>query len=119
MLKALAIFVHGGNNEPLIVELDNELCIGRDDPSPDHAPPPDVDLSPYQAKQKGVSRRHVVIRRQGDVVSVVDLGSPNKTYVNGELVIRGQPRPLHHGDELRLGLLVMYVYFHRENPHVR
>ena len=114
MFKELVVYVHESNNEPLIVELENELVIGRSDPNSDDTPPPDLDLSPYQAKEKGVSRRHAVIRRQSNAASVVDLDSANKTYVNGERLIMHQPHTLHHGDELRLGLLVMNVYFRRE-----
>jgi pSer/pThr/pTyr-binding forkhead associated (FHA) protein len=48
-----------------------------------------------------ISRHHCLIRVSKDEVLVVDLGSSNGTYVNGQRV-RSQA-PLHSGDELRLG----------------
>ena len=44
----------------------------------------------------GLSRRHASIRRNGDGVTIADLGSQNGTWVNNER-IEG-PRTLRHGD---------------------
>lgn len=53
-------------------------------------------------KDKGLSRVHASINRSDDTVWVLDEGSTNGTYVNGEAV---SPRgtPLHDGDEITLG----------------
>ena len=48
-----------------------------------------------------VSRHHVWVRRIGDSVEVIDLGSANGTYVNGTRV-RALTR-LQDGDVLRIG----------------
>lgn len=48
----------------------------------------------------GVSRRHAEIRREGDDVVLVDLGSTNGTTVNGRAVERVRLTP---GDTIRLG----------------
>jgi hypothetical protein len=48
----------------------------------------------------GVSRRHAEIRREGDDVVLVDLGSTNGTTVNGRTVERVRLSP---GDRIELG----------------
>jgi signal transduction histidine kinase len=51
-----------------------------------------------------VSRRHAELRQEEDAFRVVDLGSANGTYVNGQLVDQAL---LHTGDRLQLGQTVM------------
>lgn len=72
---------------------------------------PDIDLSPYDAFDRGVSRQHAVLRRQNDTVVVVDLNSANSTFLNGQRLVPDQPRILRDGDELRFGQLVLRVTF--------
>ena len=72
---------------------------------------PDVDLAPYGAAEQGVSRRHAVIRRGEDTLTLVDLGSTNGTHLNGQRLIPHQPRVLRDGDEVRLGKLVFHIFF--------
>lgn len=52
----------------------------------------------------GVSRKHARITRVGPALSLVDLGSKNGTYVNGE---RADVAALHHGDRIQLGPVVL------------
>ncbi len=47
------------------------------------------------------STRHARIERHGSVLVVEDLGSTNGTYLNEEPL--DGPRPLHHGDRIRIG----------------
>ena len=47
------------------------------------------------------STRHARIERQGSVLVLEDLGSTNGTYLNEEPL--DGPRPLHHGDSIRIG----------------
>jgi hypothetical protein len=72
---------------------------------------PDVDLTPYGALEKGVSRIHAAIVRSEDTLTLVDLGSVNGTHLNGQRLIPDQPRVLRDGDEIRLGRLVAHVFF--------
>ncbi|NLF75923.1 MAG: FHA domain-containing protein, partial [Chloroflexi bacterium] len=72
-------------------------------------------LSPYDALEKGVSRRHMMVSREHDTVAVMDLGSANSTYLNGQRLLPSEPRILRDNDELRLGRLVIRVTFAREN----
>lgn len=48
----------------------------------------------------GVSRQHAEVRREGDDVVIVDLGSTNGTSVNGRVVERARLTP---GDRIELG----------------
>jgi len=51
-----------------------------------------------------VSRRHAELRQEDEAYRIVDLGSANGTYVNGQLTDQGL---LHSGDRLQLGQTVM------------
>ncbi len=86
------------------------VVLGRLDKSSPKAP--DLDLGPYDAFNKGVSRLHAaIIREDGEALAIVDLGSVNHTYLNGEQLVAHKPRLLRDGDEIRLGALVLKVYF--------
>ncbi len=54
-----------------------------------------------------VSRHHCLIRFQGGEVLLVDLGSANGSFVNGQRV-RSQA-PLKHGDEITVGELTLVL----------
>ena len=64
---------------------------------------PEIDLSPFNAYEKGVSRLHAKIKINGSIITVIDLGSVNGTRVNGKKIAPDQPYPLNHGDILSLG----------------
>lgn len=84
--------------------------LGRFDPG--GSTPPDLDLTPYGAFQRGVSRRHAAIYREEEgILTVVDLGSSNHTFLNGEQLISRESYVLCDGDEVRLGDLILNIYF--------
>ncbi|NDJ53632.1 MAG: FHA domain-containing protein [Chloroflexi bacterium] len=95
--------------DPIVALLSDEFTIGRMDKASGTAP--DLDLGPFNAGERGVSRMHAVLRRGDDVVSIVDLDSSNGTYLNGQRLAAHQPRLLRDGDEIRVGRLVMHIYF--------
>jgi hypothetical protein len=70
---------------------------------------PDVDLSPYQAYDCGVSRLHAILRRLNDRVGIIDIGSSNGTFVNGKRLEGNVEYPLTHGDIITLGKLKIQV----------
>jgi hypothetical protein len=88
-----------------------ELVIGRRDV--DSGVAPALDLHPFSAAEKGVSRRHASIIRRDGALNIVDKGSPNGTFLNGQRLIPNQPRILRDGDDIRLGHLVLHVQFER------
>lgn len=96
-----------GQQEPLQVILEDELTMGRTAGDVEV----DIDLTPYKASEHGVSRRHALLKRQNDTVTVTDLGSSNHTFINGQRIVPNENRILRDGDELRLGRLVMNINF--------
>jgi pSer/pThr/pTyr-binding forkhead associated (FHA) protein len=72
---------------------------------------PDLDLAPFGAAEQGVSRRHAAMRRGEDTLTLVDFGSTNGTYLNGQRLIPNQPRVLRDGDEIRVARLVFHIFF--------
>lgn len=97
-------------NEALLIEVHHYLVLGRAHDDPKIAQP-DVDLLPYGAADKGVSRRHLHLSRDHDTINVTDLGSANHTYLNGQRLTPNEARILRDGDELRLGRLVIRFQF--------
>ncbi len=86
------------------------LMVGRADTERNIMP--DIDLTLFGAHQKGVSRTHMLLRKESSGrVLVRDLNTPNSTYINGEKLAPNLPVLLRHGDVLRLGNLIMLVYF--------
>jgi serine/threonine-protein kinase len=106
-LTASIVFV-GANNQPIsfILNKDSNL-IGRLDSN--RGIIPDIDLTPFDKEGK-VSRRHAIVHRQGETVSLEDLGSTNGSFVNGERLQPKQPRVLNSADELRLGETPLRYY---------
>ncbi len=70
---------------------------------------PDVDLSPYNAYANGVSRLHAVLKLVQEHIVIVDLGSANGTYLNGNRLSPYVETPVAHGDIISLGKLKMQV----------
>jgi hypothetical protein len=99
-----------GTNDSMVLDVSSEMVLGRMH-SEDGVPIPDVDLTPYEAIEKGVSRVHAALTRDEDTVLVSDLSSANGTFLNGQRLMPHEPRILRDNDELRLGRLVIRVAF--------
>jgi hypothetical protein len=95
--------------EPIILQPMKRTVIGRSDAKSGQKP--DLDLTPYGALEKGVSRIHAVISRSEDTLTLTDMGSVNGTHLNGQRLVPDQPRVLRDGDEIRLGKLIAHLYF--------
>ena len=98
-----------GFDKPLVIHVADKLILGRHDI--DTGDSPEIDLEAYGAQEHGVSRRHAAILVEDDALKVMDLGSANATYMNGQKLIAHQARILRDGDELRLGRMVIRVNF--------
>lgn len=96
-------------SEPIVLAPAKRTLVGRYDTSSSQRP--DVDLTPYGALEKGVSRIHAAIERSEDTLTVVDMGSSNGTLLNGQKLVPDQPRVLRDGDEIRFGKLIAHIYF--------
>ena len=88
---------------PLVLQFDETIILGREDETEDGEST--LDLTPFGGNEKGVSRRHAAIRRIKNSVVLVDLGSSNNSYINGQRLASHEPQILIEGDEIRLGNL--------------
>ncbi len=70
---------------------------------------PDVDLSPFDAYAKGVSRLHAALRLENGELSLMDLGSVNGTYINKTKIPPNMYRRVQPGDIISLGKLSIQI----------
>jgi pSer/pThr/pTyr-binding forkhead associated (FHA) protein len=89
------------------LDVRHSLVVGRADPGVDEQP--DLDLSPHQAAEQGVSRRHAELIPTEEALYLVDMDSTNGTWLNGSYLKPGQRRMLSLGDRVELGLLGLVV----------
>ena len=75
---------------------------------------PDIDLTPYQAYEGGVSRLHATIKIKRDEVTITDLGSANGTRINSKKIAAHQPYPLRNEDILSLGKFTAQIFIQRK-----
>jgi pSer/pThr/pTyr-binding forkhead associated (FHA) protein len=107
----IVLHIRGLQKRLSLAEL-GDLVVGRSDPI--NGIYPDLDLAPYGAEQRGVSRHHVRLRYADGELTITDLNSANGTQINGEKIKPHQPRPLKDGDELILGQLAVGIRFMRD-----
>lgn len=100
-----------GGAEALLLKPKSEMIFGRRDPATGAMP--DIDLTPFAGYRMGVSRRHAAIRysEAEQRLDLWDLGSSNGTFLNGTRLPAQKPHKLRDGDEIRLGQMIMRVYF--------
>ena len=100
-----------GDSEPILLKPKLETVFGRRDSSTGSMP--DVDLTPFAGYRMGVSRKHAIVKQSDDVdrLELIDLGSSNGTFLNGARLNPNKPYKLRDGDEVRLGQMIIHVYF--------
>lgn len=110
--SSLAMQVRGAK-QPIIIQLDRpDMVIGRSSSGTDYRP--DIDLAAYDGANLGVSRRHARLRYENSTLTLTDLDSVNRTYINGQRLHPHEVRVLQDGDELRLGQLFIRVAFQHQ-----
>ena len=99
------------NPKPLRVTIagEDELFIGR--ATANSAMSPEIDLSPVNAAEYGVSRMHAAITRRNNQLLIVDLESMNFTHVNGLRLLPNEVRALQDGDEIWFAQLRCQIRF--------
>jgi pSer/pThr/pTyr-binding forkhead associated (FHA) protein len=70
----------------------------------------DIDLSPFQAYEAGVSRHHASLFVGYDAVTLTDLGSTNGTRLNGNTIEAFTPEELNDEDVITLGKLKIQIF---------
>jgi len=71
----------------------------------------DIDLTPYGAMDRGVSRLHAQLELKDNKLWITDLNSTNGTYLNASRIEPFQSMVLHKGDDVILGRLAVQVLF--------
>jgi hypothetical protein len=99
--------------DPLILDITREAVLGRySERSKDQ---PRIDLTQYGGYEKGVSRLHAVLRREGNGLSIEDLGSSNGTFVNSNRLAPYTKYVLKSGDRIKIGQIFVEIYFGRKD----
>ncbi len=103
------MFVIPSSGRRVILDLDDEIRVGRNDSTRDLMP--ELDLTKDRGSDFGVSRLHASIQTSNRGVVLIDLGSTNGTLLNNYRLPPDLPYPLHNGDEIRFGRLLVHVFF--------
>ncbi|RMF82910.1 MAG: FHA domain-containing protein [Chloroflexi bacterium] len=93
----------------ITIDEDDVLTLGRQDPKSNHYP--DIDLSPYGAQERGVSREHATLQLHNAHLYVTDLGSANGTFIGNKQLTPHEPHVLFSGSDLVLGRLTVHILF--------
>ena len=75
---------------------------------------PDIDLSPYQAYEYGVSRLHALIDIMEEMVTITDLGSMNGCKINGKPIQPLSAVPIRSGDYITLGMFKTQILWNKD-----
>lgn len=108
--NGIAVYVEGVTN-PAYTDSGREFVIGRRAGNTSQVAEALLDLSPLGGYGLGISRRHAVIRRTKDGYEVLDLGSVNGSWLNGERLVPHKSYPLVSGSHIRLGSMRLFVIY--------
>jgi hypothetical protein len=100
------LVVEQGSRAGQSIPLGGTIVVGRSEGS-------DLQLS-----EKGISRQHARFQSGPQGWSVVDLGSTNGTFVNGQRLLPDQPHLLRVGDRITIGSMVVVVQTDESGPSV-
>jgi hypothetical protein len=90
---------------------EREFFLGR---AEEASSPTVIDLSDFEAFEKGVSRRHAIIKVINDNYVLIDNNSSNGTWLNGDRLLPNNPHILTSGSVIQLGRLKLVAVF--SNP---
>ncbi len=96
-------------SERFLLQEGRHIILGRFEPN--RRQPDELDLTPYGASEKGVSRFHARIALMYNQLLITDLQSSNGTYIRGIKVTPYVPATLSKDDEVHLGRLPIQVMF--------
>jgi len=86
-------------SKPLGLVIDEEITVGR---AAGEAAP-DLDLTPFGAKNKGISRLHATIRPYMNHLALIDNDSSNGTFWNRLRIPTNTEQPINEGDVIAFG----------------
>jgi hypothetical protein len=96
----------GATLAPLGIEIASDVIFGIERPN---QPAPDMDFSLFYGVDKGVSRRHLMLRPSQQRLYLIDLNSTNGTRLNGIRINPALPVALSSGDLVSMGTLTFMV----------
>ena len=94
-------------DKPITLPVKKMITLGRLDERDQTTP--ELDLTPFGAREMGVSRRHAVIQHTEGSLTLTDLDSANGTYLNGTRLSAHRPWILRDGDEICLGKMTCQI----------
>jgi len=93
--------------KPITIQAEKPITLGRD--SNNNPRRPDVDLTPFGAFEKGVSRFHALLGYSDGRLMIADLGSANGTFIMDERLLPHRPYLIQNRDQVRLASLRFVV----------
>ncbi len=103
------ILVIRGMVERVEIKADKPIILGRSDMRTRFVP--DIDLTPYGALERGVSREHAQLHLEGDYLYITDLESTNGTFIADKRLEPRVPTQIRKGDDLLFGRLSVQILF--------
>jgi pSer/pThr/pTyr-binding forkhead associated (FHA) protein len=97
-----------GLQAPIIIQGEDNIVLGRGEEADLVLTDIEFDADPQALMS--VSRKHAAIHRTDAGFFLEDLNSTNGTWLNGRILIPGQPYRLRSADQVRLGEQILYVY---------
>lgn len=104
-------FIIVNSGVPVPIPSQDEVVIGRSDPATNTLV--DVDLTSLGGIAGGVSRQHARLMFVQNTWTIEDLDSTNGTRLNGVPLRPYEPQPLHDGDQVQLGQMVLTFHLGR------
>ena len=102
-------FIIPSSRRRLEIDLLESIHVGRTDAGANILP--ELDLTQDNGADQGVSRLHATIQQAKQGIVLIDLGSTNGTSLNNFRIPADLPHPLHSGDEIRFGDLLVHIFF--------
>ena len=102
-----ALHVHLPHHDATLVLTGALIQVGRADPDDAHVP--ELDLTPYGGQERGVSRRHAIIRWVEGNYVLIDQHSSNGTWLNGVRLVAGYAYQIPPGAAARFGGLMVHL----------
>lgn len=95
-----------GEHPAMALEVYDDVIFGSSKSNPASV---DINLYDWGGREKGVSRRHMLLRPTPSALYIVDLESTNGTLVNGLPLAGNQSRALESGDMISMGELTVRI----------
>lgn len=93
----------GPQRQPLAIKVERPMTLGR--PGVREMTDDYLDLTSYGGENSGVSRQHIRLVPGPQGLSILDMGSGNGTYLNGDRLEANRLYDVKQGDQLILGHL--------------